>query len=45
LVEEHKDRRRLDQAVRYALVVPLRTDATDIDLYTPVAKLLQVSVE
>lgn len=39
-----KKRERIDQPVRYALTVSLKTDATDVDLYTPVANLLQVPV-
>ena len=33
---------RVDQPVRYALVVSLRTEATDVDLYTPVANLVGI---
>jgi hypothetical protein len=33
---------RVDQPVRYALVVSLRTEAIDVDLYTPVAKLVGI---
>ncbi|WP_205016006.1 S8 family peptidase [Pseudonocardia sp. EV170527-09] len=33
---------RIDQPVRYALVVSLRTTETDVDLYTPIATLLNV---
>jgi hypothetical protein len=31
--------------VRYALVVSLKTAATDVDLYTPVANLLHIPIE
>lgn len=40
-----KNRDRIDRPVRYALVVSLKTAATDVDLYTPVANLLRVPVE
>lgn len=33
---------RLDQTVRYALVVSLKTAEQDVDLYTPVANTLQI---
>ncbi len=39
-----KAKDRVDKAVRYALVVSLRTPETDIDLYTPIANLLRVPV-
>ncbi len=37
-------RERIGQRVRYALTVSLKTDATNVDLYTPVANLLHVPV-
>ncbi|SDI61968.1 Subtilase family protein [Arthrobacter subterraneus] len=40
-----KNRDRIDRAVRYALVISLKTDATGVDLYTPVANTLHVPVE
>ena len=40
-----KKRERVDQSVRYSLVVSLKTAATDVDLYTPVANLLRVPIE
>ncbi len=40
-----KNRDRVDRAVRYALVISLKTDATGVDLYTPVANTLHVPVE
>ena len=43
--KNNKNRERIDQQVRYSLVVSLKTAATDVDLYTPVANLLQVPVE
>lgn len=43
--KNNKNRERIDQPVRYALVVSLRTDATGVDLYTPVANLLHIPVE
>ena len=33
---------RIDKAVRYSLVVSLRTIDTDVDLYTPIANLLRI---
>jgi hypothetical protein len=36
---------RMDLPVRYALIVSLRTDAADVDLYTPIAVELDVPVE
>lgn len=33
---------RIDQPVRYALVVSLKTDEQDVDLYTPIANLLKI---
>lgn len=43
--KNNKTRDRIDRPVRYSLVVSLRTDATNVDLYTPVANLLRVPVE
>lgn len=43
--KNNKNRDRMDQPVRYSLVVSLKTEATDIDLYTPVASLLHIPVE
>lgn len=40
-----KKRERVDQPVRYSLVVSLKTDGTDVDLYTPIANLLHVPIE
>ncbi|MEZ5160036.1 MAG: hypothetical protein R2709_04355 [Marmoricola sp.] len=40
-----KKRERVDQSVRYSLVVSLKTAATDVDLYTPVVNLLRVPIE
>lgn len=40
-----KNRDRIDRAPRYALVMSLRTDATGVDLYTPVANTLHLPVE
>ncbi|MBV9821611.1 MAG: hypothetical protein JO144_05155, partial [Actinobacteria bacterium] len=33
---------RVDQPIRYALVVSLKTDVQDVDLYTPIANLLKI---
>ncbi|MGJ9373309.1 S8 family peptidase [Nesterenkonia sp. CF4.4] len=38
-------RDRMDQPVRYSLVVSLKTSETDVDLYSPVSTLLAGSVE
>jgi hypothetical protein len=35
---------RINQHVRYALIVSLKTRATEVDLYTPVANLLHVPI-
>ncbi len=43
--KNNKARERVDQPVRYSLCVSLKTDATNVDLYTPVANLLRVPVE
>lgn len=43
--KNNRNRERVDQLVRYSLLVSLKTDATDVDLYTPVASLLRVPVE
>lgn len=40
--KNNRPRDRVDKAVRYALVVSLRTTETGIDLYTPVANLLNI---
>lgn len=33
---------RIDQPVRYSLIVSLKTDEQDVDLYTPIANLLKI---
>jgi hypothetical protein len=43
--KNNKNRDRVDQPVRYALVVSLQTEATNVDLYTPVANILHVPIE
>jgi hypothetical protein len=43
--KNNKNRDRVDQAVRYALVVSIKTEETGVDLYTPVANLLHIPVE
>ncbi len=43
--KNNKHRDRVDQPVRYALAISLRTEATGVDLYTPVANLLHIPVE
>jgi len=42
-----KERRSLERwqhAVRYSLIVTIRTPATDVDIYTPVANAIRVAV-
>lgn len=43
--KNNKNRDRIDRPVRYALVVSLKTSETEVDLYTPIANLLNVPVE
>ena len=43
--KNNKNRDRVDQPVRYALAVSLKTQETEVDLYTPVANLLNIPVE
>jgi Subtilase family len=43
--KNNKNRERVDQQVRYALVISVKTEETDVDLYTPVANLLHIPVE
>lgn len=43
--KNNKNRDRVDQPVRYSLVVSLKTDTTDVDLYTPVANVLHIPTE
>ncbi|WP_230865441.1 hypothetical protein [Mycobacterium canetti] len=40
--KNNRRRDRIDKAVRYALVVSLRTVEAGVDLYTPVANLLHI---
>jgi len=40
-----RNRERVGQPIRYSLVVSLKTEATDVDLYTPISNLLHVPVE
>jgi subtilase family protein len=40
--KNNRARDRIDKSVRYALVVSLRTAKSGVDLYTPVANLLQI---
>lgn len=42
--KNNKNRVRVNQPVRYSLTVSLKTDETDVDLYTPVANLLHVPI-
>ena len=43
--KNNKNRDRVDQPVRYALAVSLKTEETEVDLYTPVVNLLHIPVE
>jgi hypothetical protein len=43
--KNNKNRDRVDQPVRCALAVSLKTEETEVDLYTPVANLLNIPVE
>ena len=44
LVENNRRADRMNLPVRYSLLLSLRTDEQDIDLYTPIANQLRVSV-
>ena len=39
-----RSKERINHAVRYALVVSLRTAAQDVDLYTPIAAQLELPI-
>jgi len=43
--KNNNNRDRINLPVRYSLIVSLKTEAADVDLYTPVANLLRVPVE
>ena len=43
--KNNKNRDRVEQSVRYSLVVSIGTAETNVDLYTPVANLLNVPIE
>lgn len=43
--KNNRNRERIDRPTRYSLAVSLETEATDVDLYTPVANLLRLPVE
>ena len=43
--KDTRNRERVGQPIRYSLVVFLKTEATDVDLYTPISNLLHVPVE
>ncbi|WP_246281545.1 S8 family peptidase [Fodinicola acaciae] len=43
--KNNKKRDRVNQRVRYGLIVSLKTGATSVDLYTPIANLLHLPVE
>jgi hypothetical protein len=43
--KRNRARDRAGKAVRYALVVSLRTPESSIDLYTPIANQLEIPVE
>ncbi len=40
--KNNRTQARVDHPVRYALVISLKTDEQDVDLYTPVANLLKI---
>jgi hypothetical protein len=40
--KNNRTQARIDQPVRYALVVSLKTDELDVDLYTPIANVLKI---
>jgi hypothetical protein len=40
--KNNRTRDRIDKAVRYSLVVSLKTADTDVDLYTPIANMLRI---
>lgn len=42
--KNNKNRARVDHPVRYSLTVSLKTDETEVDLYTPVANLLHLPI-
>lgn len=43
--KNNRNRDRADRPIRYALVVSITTEKAEVDLYTPVANLLQIPVE
>lgn len=43
--KNNKTRDRVGKPVRYSLVVSLKTDASEVDLYTPIANLLNVPID
>lgn len=40
--KNNKNRERVGRPTRYSLIVSLATDASDVDLYTPIANLLHI---
>jgi hypothetical protein len=43
--KRNRNKERLDLPVRYAMIVSLRTQQEDIDLYTPIATALSVPID
>ena len=43
--KNNKTRDRVNKSVRYSLIVSIKTEATEVDLYTPIANLLHLPVE
>jgi hypothetical protein len=44
-VKEQPTTGRIGRPVRYALIVSLRTEAEDVDIYTPIAASLSIPTE
>lgn len=42
--KNNKNRDRINQPVRYSLLISLRTPTSDVDLYTPIENLLQIPI-
>lgn len=40
--KNNREQARMDQPVRYSLIVSLKTDEQDVDMYTPIANLLKI---
>lgn len=42
--KKSKSKTRLNQTIRYSLIISLTTDSEDVDLYTPIANILDLPV-